>query len=99
MRVLVTGTGGFVGAATAREFLDNGWSVRGLDQNAPPEDLRGGRIESVYADLTDRLAILRAAEGCDAIAHLAAIPNPGRLDHLIFPVNVTGTQNILAAAE
>jgi nucleoside-diphosphate-sugar epimerase len=42
---------------------------------------------------------LRAAEGCDAIAHLAAIPNPGAADDILFQVNVTGTQYILAAAE
>jgi nucleoside-diphosphate-sugar epimerase len=98
MRVLVTGTGGRVGAVTAREFLAHGYEVRGLDKNPPPDDLRG-KIEVVYADLTDRFALLRAAEGCDAIAHLAAIPHPGRWDDQIFPSNVTGTQYILAAAE
>jgi nucleoside-diphosphate-sugar epimerase len=98
MRVLVTGTGGRVGSATAREFLAHGYTVRGLDQHTPPEDLRG-KIETVYADLADRLALLKAAEGCDAIAHLAAIPNPARDAHLIFETNVTGTQYVLSAAE
>jgi nucleoside-diphosphate-sugar epimerase len=87
-----------VGSQTAREFLDRGWEVRGLDRNTPPKDLRD-RMEVVYAELTDRLALLRAAHGCDAIAHLAAIPSPGAGDPpLIFPSNVTGTQYILEAA-
>jgi len=98
MRVLITGTAGYVGSQTAHEFLEHGWEVRGLDRNPPREGLRG-KIEIVYADLTDRLAILRAAEGCDAIAHLAAIPSPMSGDPpLIFPTNVTGTQYILEAA-
>lgn len=98
MRVLVTGTAGRVGSETAREFLAHGYTVRGLDTRPPVEDLRG-KIESVYVDLTDRLALLRAVECCDSIAHLAAIPSPGRSEENIFPVNVSGTQFILAAAE
>lgn len=98
MKVLVTGTAGRVGSATARDFLDHGYTVRGLDRNPPASDLRG-RIEVVYADLADRMAVLRAADGCDAIAHLAAIPSPGHSDDVLFQTNVTGTQYILAAAE
>ena len=101
--ILVTGTGGRVGAAVARDLLENGFQVRALDV-AP---LRGylrehpqrANLETIYADLTDRLAILKAAEGCHAIAHLAAIPSPGRFDHLIMSTNVVGTANILEAAE
>ncbi|GAB4452257.1 MAG: NAD(P)-dependent oxidoreductase [Armatimonadaceae bacterium] len=98
MRVLVTGTAGRVGSATAREFLEHGYTVRGLDKSPPAEDLRD-RIETVYCDLTDRLGLLRAVEGCEAIAHLAAIPAPVRGEDDIFPINVTGTQFLLAAAE
>lgn len=98
MRVLVTGTAGRVGSATAREFLEHGYDVRALDLLPPPEDLRG-RVETVYADLTDRMALLKAAEGCDKIAHLAAIPGPGWSDTIIMQTNVVGTQYILAAAE
>ena len=101
--ILVTGTGGRVGAAVARDLLDNGFRVRALDV-AP---LRGylrehperANLETVYADLTDRLAILKAVEGCEGIAHLAAIPSPGHRDHLIMSTNVVGTANILEAAE
>ncbi|MBC8101701.1 MAG: NAD(P)-dependent oxidoreductase [Cytophagales bacterium] len=99
MRVLVTGTSGTVGAQVAREFLAHGYAVRGFDK-APPrgDDLKQG-IEVIYGDLTARFDLLRATEGCDAIAHLAAIPNPGHSDEEMFAVNVTGTQQLLAAAE
>jgi nucleoside-diphosphate-sugar epimerase len=98
MRVLVTGTSGRVGSVTAREFLEHGYTVRGLDVRPAKEDLRD-RIENVYVDLTDRLALLRAVEGCDAIAHLAAIPSPQMGEENIFATNVAGTQYVLNAAE
>jgi len=98
MRVLVTGASGRVGAATAREFLAHDYEVRALDKMPLPDDLRS-RVEMVYANITDRLDIFKAAEGCDMIAHLAAIPNPGRGDDIIIHNNVVGTQYVLAAAE
>lgn len=97
MKVLVTGSSGRVGDSVAREFLEHGYTVRGVDKTPPREDLRG-RIEVVYADITDRMALLHAAEGCDVVAHLAAIPSPGRLDDVLFQTNVTGTQYVLDAA-
>ncbi len=39
------------------------------------------------------------AEGCEAIAHLAANPNPQHGEETIFTPNVLGTQYVLAAAE
>ena len=98
MKILLTGVSGRVGQNTARELLDNGYAVCGFDRAPLPEDLRG-QVEMHYGEITDRYALLRAAAGCEAVVHLAAIPNPGRWDDMLFPVNVTGTQNVLAAAE
>jgi len=97
-RVLVTGAAGQVGAQVAREFLAHNYQVRCFDSRPPRQDIRD-RVETVYGDLIDRFALLRAAQGCDAIAHLAAIPNPSQGETGIFPVNVTGTQSVLEAAE
>jgi nucleoside-diphosphate-sugar epimerase len=100
MRVLVTGTAGRVGSVTAREFLSEGYEVRALDLAPPPADVREHeKVETVYVDLRDRLAVLKAAEGCDAIAHLAAVPHPGPADDRILGVNVLGTHHLLDAAE
>ncbi len=98
MKVLVTGASGHVGAAVAQEFLDHGYEVRALDIKPVPESLRG-KVEMVYANLTDRLTLLKSAEGCDKIAHLAAIPNPLRGEEQLMETNVVGTQYVLAAAE
>ena len=99
MKVTVTGGAGKVGQSVAREFLDCGYEVQIIDRVAPPADLRE-RCEVCYLDLTDRLGLLRALEGSEAIAHLGAIPNPqGGKDIDLFAPNVLGTQLVLAAAE
>lgn len=102
-KILVTGTGGRVGAAVARDLLDHGFEVRALDVLPPRDYLRQhpqrASMETVYADITDRLAILKAAEGCDGVAHLAAVPSPIGDGHRLMSANVLGTSNILDAAE
>lgn len=104
MKILVTGTAGVVGSVVACELLEHGHSVRALDVMPPREKVREAaqnpaQLETVYCDLSDRMALLKAAEGCDAIAHLAAIANPGQRDDIIMQTNVVGTQYILAAAQ
>ncbi len=54
--------------------------------------------ETLYADITDPLALLNAARGCDALAHLAAIPHPHLPADEVLRLNVLGTQNVLEAA-
>ncbi|HEX8551596.1 MAG TPA: NAD(P)-dependent oxidoreductase [Abditibacteriaceae bacterium] len=103
MKILLTGASGNVGRAVAHELLEHGHTIRAFDRAPLHADLRtpelASRIEMFYGELTDRLAILRAAQGCDTIAHLAAIPNPMQDETQLFPINVTGTQNVFAAAE
>lgn len=99
MKILVTGAAGTVGSQIARELLDNGHEVRALDVAPIAADLQG-RVEMIYADISDRLAMLGAVAGCEAVAHLAAITHPSRGAELeIFEPNVVGTHYVLAAAE
>lgn len=99
MKILVTGAAGHLGAAVARDLLEAGHEVRALDIAPPPADLRG-RVEIVYANISDRLEMLRAAEGCAAIAHLAAIPHPTQgNEREIMATNVVGAHYVLSAAE
>jgi len=98
MRILVTGAAGKVGRAVVRDLVAAGHQVRALDRSPLPPELRGG-VEMEYADITDRIALLRAADGCEAVAHLAAIPNPVADPDGLFGPNVIGTQYVLAAAE
>lgn len=97
MRVLVTGGAGHVGKPVCERFLRNGWAVHIVDLAPDP------RIEGAsYArcDILDFDALRRHVEGCDAIAHLAAIPST--LSHPnadLFRINVAGTYNVFEAAE
>jgi uronate dehydrogenase len=51
----------------------------------------------IQADLADRDAVARAAEGVDAVIHLGAIPTEASFDELLGP-NLIGTFNVFDAA-
>ena len=98
MTILFTGASGRIGGTFTRELLDHGHTVRIYDRAPMPADLRP-RVDMVYGEITDPLALLRAADGCDAVIHLAAIPSPLNGEENIIHTNVTGTQAVFAAAE
>ena len=96
MRALVTGAAGFIGAHVARTLTEAGWDVVAFDR-AP---LRGQSPQSrVVGDVLDAAAVARAADGCDAIFHLAALYSYARRDaEAMQRVNVSGTRAVLDAA-
>ena len=71
MRALVTGGGGFLGGAIVRALVDRGDVVRSLSRGDYPE-LRAIGVETVRGDLAEPGVAGRAAEGCDAVFHVAA---------------------------
>lgn len=100
MKVLVTGATGFLGRSVARRLAARGHSLRLLTRRAtnlaelPPDS------EAAIGDVTDAASFVRAAEGCDAVLHLAAlvklwVPDPERF----HATNVGGFENALAAAQ
>lgn len=77
-KVLVVGGAGFIGSALIRQLLDDGYSVRVLDNLAfgidPLRDLLGDPdLELVRGDLRQVDHVLRAATGVDSVVHLGAI--------------------------
>ncbi len=97
MRALVTGAAGFVGGHVARALVAAGWDVRAFDRAG----LRGQSPESevIAGDVLDADAVARAAKGCDAVFHLAALYSYARRDaELMLRVNVEGTRAVLEAA-
>jgi dihydroflavonol-4-reductase len=99
-KTLVTGATGFVGGHVARLLVERGHEVRALarpgSSRALLDDLD---IEWVTGDLRDRDSLLRAAQGCQALFHVAAdyrlwAANPEEL----YESNVEGTRSILEAA-
>lgn len=98
MKIAITGSSGTVGRPVVAGALVAGHSVVSIDRVeptvAPHSDLR-----HLTLDLADYDALVSAFAGCDAIIHLAAIPQPfGFPDHVVHNNNVVGSYNVLRAA-
>ena len=95
MRVLLTGSSGWLGRFLAPRLQDAGHQVVGLDV-AP------GAHTDVIGSVADRAVVERAfAGGVDAVIHAGALHKPdiARYSKQAFvDVNVTGTLNLLEAA-
>ena len=100
MKALVTGATGFVGAAVARALLRGHCQVRVLVRpSSDRTNLRDLNVEAVSGDLTDTASLERAAQGCEALFHVAADYRLGARDPAqLYHNNVEGTRNVLTAA-
>ncbi len=95
MRIAVTGSSGWVGSAVMKELADNGHDPIGLDLREPKFVIGEFR----KADLLDIVSLESGFSGCEAVAHLAAVPDPGIVSpEELFEVNVLGTMHVLEAA-
>src|SRR6202171_3667769 len=104
-RVLVTGGSGFVGANMVTELLDRGHHVRSFDR-APSPLAAHPRLEVVAGDICDAETVAKAVDGIDTVFHTAAIIDlmgggsvTEEYRQRSFAVNVTGTQNLVHAAQ
>ncbi len=96
MRVLVTGGTGYLGRAVVSALAARGHQLVIFARSASRSGLPGTTIDG---DIRDREAVERAATGCEAICHAAALVSLWRRRHQDFDdVNVGGLRNILAAA-
>ena len=102
---LISGIAGFIGSSIARELLNRGESVRGLDNfsTGKPENLAGfrARVDFREIDLLDLAGVAEACRGVDYVVHQAAIPSVPR--SVADPIetnqnNIDGTLNLLVAA-
>ena len=99
MRVLVTGSTGFIGRRVVRSLAAAGHSVRAgarsVSRGTMFDDLD---VEVVQADVLDAESLERACEGVDAAVHMVAVVR--ETGGLTFHrVNYDGTVNLLRAAE
>jgi UDP-glucose 4-epimerase len=102
--VLVTGGAGFIGSHLTRRLLDEGASVRAVD-NLSTGFRRNlvevlDRIEFIEGDIVDPDVCAAVVDGVDTVYHVAALPSVPR--SMADPIgthqsNVNGTLNLLEA--
>jgi 3beta-hydroxy-Delta5-steroid dehydrogenase / steroid Delta-isomerase len=104
-RVLVTGGSGFVGANLVAELLERGHQVRSFDR-APSPLPEHPALEALEGDICDPDTVAAAVAGVDTVFHTAAIIDltsggaaSGEHRKRSFAVNVTGTENLVRAAQ
>ncbi len=96
MRVLVTGGGGFLGAAIVRRLVARGDEVRSLSRGRY-RHLDELGVLTIRGDLADGEVVNTAASGCDAVLHVAARAGVWGPPAAYRRTNLDGTANVLAA--
>jgi len=108
---LVSGGAGFIGSHLVSALLEQGQSVRVLDNfsSGKHQNLevslelakRAGRLEIIDGDIRDEVTVAKAVRGVEVVFHEAAfvsVPESMEKPQNCFDVNVTGTSILLEAA-
>ncbi|MCB9894161.1 MAG: NAD-dependent epimerase/dehydratase family protein [Planctomycetes bacterium] len=94
MKALVTGGAGFLGSRIVQRLLDRGDDVVVFSRR--PNELPAG-ARAFAGDLRDADDVARAAEGADAVFHVAAKAGVWGPRAEYFGINLAGTRNVLTA--
>ena len=108
-KILVTGAAGFIGSHLTEKCVEMGYDVKAfvrynsknnwgwLEKSQVKND-----IEVITGDIRDYDSVYNAAEGCEAVFHLAAligIPYSYVSPLAYIKTNIEGTYNVLQAAK
>ncbi|MCP5097067.1 MAG: NAD(P)-dependent oxidoreductase [Chloroflexi bacterium] len=102
MKIAVTGGSGELGTHLVPYLVEQGHAVVSIDRTLPPlPTLRLPNMPDYrLVDVTNFGEVVAAIRGCEAVIHLAAHRSPFNFpDPVIYTENVTGSYNILFAAE
>lgn len=97
MKHLVTGGSGYFGALLRDRLVKLRQPVRVFDLVDATDRAPG--VEFSQGDVRDPAALARACEGCDIVYHCVAQVPLAKDKELFHSVNVTGTENLLRAAQ
>jgi len=103
MEALVTGGAGFIGSNLTRSLVEQGYSVRVLDDfsTGRKENLAGVSVELIEGSIEDLDLVRSACDDVEVVFHQAALPSVKRsVDDPIrsHNVNANGTLNVLVSA-
>jgi NAD+-dependent farnesol dehydrogenase len=98
MKILVTGGTGFLGRRIVSELAPR-HDLRLLVRSGSSRDRFPQGVEFATGDVTDRESLVRAAAGCDAVLHAAALVKILAPREQFDRINIGGLENVLAAAE
>lgn len=107
-RVLITGGAGFIGSHLTDELLEQGYTVRVLDnlseqvhgKNCKRPEYLNSEAELIIGDVRDAQSVNKALKGVDAVYHYAAMVGVGQSMYEIkeyTDVNNLGTAVLLEA--
>jgi len=104
VRVLITGTEGYIGSLLAPLLVEHGHEVTGLDTNYFADGRLEGGAEKSFPRITKDLRNLTARdlEGYDAVVHMAGLSNDalGQLSRrLTYEINHHGSIRLAAFAK
>ena len=100
MKILITGITGLLGNNTARILQSQGHALRGLSRSiSSVAALEGLDVEMIAGDILNPEDVRRAVQGCQAVIHAAAETRQWPTALRYYEGNVTGTKNVLEAAE
>jgi dihydroflavonol-4-reductase len=98
MKIAVTGASGHIGNCLVRELINRGASIKVLVHNFR-NDLDEMDVELIQGNLLEPESLTTLCEGADIVFHLAAqIAIENRSSAKVYETNVTGTKNIIKAA-
>lgn len=97
MKHLVTGGSGYFGALLRDRLVKLRQPVRVFDLVDATDRVSG--VEFAQGDVRDPAALARACVGCDIVYHCVAQVPLAKDQELFHSVNVTGTENLLRAAQ
>jgi len=99
MKVLVTGSTGFIGGQLCRALIAQGHIVRAFHrQTSSPRALDNLEVEHALGDLTQPVSLEAAMQGIEVVFHAAARLGYSQDPARAYAVTVEGTRSVLQAA-
>lgn len=97
-RILVTGYGGFLGAAICQQLIQDGYQVRGLARGIYPKLANLG-VECIQGSITDPQSVSASLQNVDAVIHTAAIAGVWGKASDYQSINVDATDLLLRGSQ